>query len=248
MPGKKLKHAPLKEAIFELFWKLPLDATNFPVDPDYDMALGKFGSLVEDSFPVQKRLSPPNLTFRVYPKPAFQFWKGELEWPVLQLGPGVLTVNDTEKNYIWDDNFRPAVVRALEALERSYAVALEFIKVRLTYIDAFDYDLAMDSPASFVARNLRTSICTEYELPGQRNNLNINQTFTMSEDTLFHINIQNGQNNASGAPAIIWTTAVERMTSIEKNDLLPWLDWAHKQASDFFVKMLNPDFYDSFDR
>jgi uncharacterized protein (TIGR04255 family) len=248
MPSKKLKHAPLKEAIFELFWKLPLDATNFPFDPEFDMALGKFQEHIRDRYPVHKRLFPPGANFRIYQKPGYQFWKGELEWPVVQIGPGVLTVNETEKNYIWEENFRPAVVHALEAAERSYSTELEFSKVRLTYIDAVDFDPVSISPSEFVARNLLTRIYTEYESPGTQNNINIIQSFTTSNDTLFNVSIQSGMNNATGSQAIVWTTAVETARAIKNDELLPWLDAAHKQASDFFVKMLNPEFYASFDR
>jgi len=248
MPSKKLKHAPLKEAIFELFWKLPLDATNFPFDPEFDMALGKFQEQVKDRYPVNKRLFPPGANFRIYPRPGYQFWKGELEWPVVQIGPGVLTVNETEKNYVWDPNFRTSIVHALEAVGKSYSTDLEFNKARLTYIDAVDYDPAAISPAEFVARYLRTQIYTEYDPPGTPNNINIIQSFTISHDTSFNVSIQSGLNNATGSQAIVWTTVVETARTIKNDELLPWLDAAHKQASDFFVKMLNTEFYASFDR
>jgi uncharacterized protein (TIGR04255 family) len=248
MPSKKLKQAPLKEAIFELFWKLPLDATNFPFDPEFDMALGKFQNQISDRYPVSKRLFPPGSNVRIYPKPGYQFWRGELEWPVVQVGPGVLTVNETEKNYIWADNFRPAIVHALEALEKSYSTELEFNKVRLTYIDAVDFDPEVINPSEFVARNLLTQICTDYDPPGKENNINISQSFTIGNETLFNIQIQNGLNNATNSQAIVWTTAVETSAMLKKEELLHWLDTAHKLASDFFVKMLNPDFYASFDR
>ena len=42
MREKKLKNAPLKEAIFELYWQLPKDPTNFPHDPELEFALGLF--------------------------------------------------------------------------------------------------------------------------------------------------------------------------------------------------------------
>ena len=179
MPSKKLKHAPLKEAIFELFWKLPLDATNFPFDPEFDMALGKFQEHIRDRYPVNKRLFPPGANFRIYPKPGYQFWRGELEWPVVQIGPGVLTVNETDQNYVWEENFRPAIIHALEAVEKSYPTALEFNKMRLTYIDAVDYDPALISPAEFVAHNLLTRIHTEYDPPGKQNNINTHKGRTL---------------------------------------------------------------------
>jgi uncharacterized protein (TIGR04255 family) len=248
MAAKKLKKAPLKEAIFELYWELPLDATNFPVDAGFDMALGKFGEFVKDRFPVHKSLFPPGNNFRIYPKPGHQFWNGEMDWPVVQIGPGILSVNETDINYIWLDNFRPNICHALDALEKSYAAELKFNKIRLLYIDAVDFDPNATSPAEFIDQNLLTAIHTGYELPGKLNQINIGQSFSIGTDMLFSINIQNGLNNATGNNSVIWTTIVERTGEIKTDQLLPWLDRAHEQASDFFDKMLKPEFYATFDR
>jgi uncharacterized protein (TIGR04255 family) len=247
MPGKKLNRAPLKEAIFELYWDLPLDATNFPVDPEFDIALGKFADQIKTSFPIHKRLFPPGNNFKIYPKPGHQFWTGELEWPVVQLGPGILSVNDTDKNYIWEGNFRPNVIKAIEILQSSYESELKFKKVRLFYLDAVDYDPKEIGLSEFVSRNLLTSIKTGYEIPGKQDGINIAQAFNIDDGSLFMINIQNGLNNASGGPSIIWTTSVEYNMPMKKEDLLPWLDKAHELTSNFFVKMLKPEFYASFD-
>jgi len=244
----KLKNAPLKEAIFELYWHLPLDQTGFPTDSEFDIALGKFASKIQNSFPVHKRLFPPGTNLKIYPKPSHQFWTRELTWPVVQLGPGILSVNETEKNYSWKDNFRANIDTAINTLLGSYAEELKFTKIRLTYIDAIDYSDEQESAAEFVSKNLLTSIVTKYELPGVKRNVQIGQSSALDNGTLFHFNIQNGINNSTESPSIIWTTALEKSDEIKKESLLDWLDFAHQIASDSFVNTLNPDFYARLNR
>jgi|SRR6185312_8023917 len=248
MLAKKLKNAPLKEAIFELFWQLPLDPTNFPTDPDFSLAVGKFQDLIKDAYPVYKSLDIPGNAVRIYPKPSYQFRKGELEWPVVQLGQGILTVNDTDKNYIWEDNYRPNIVKAIDVLLKSYEHQPKFNRVKLTYIDAAEYDPQLQAPSEFIAENLLTSIKTSYEFPGKENSVWINKSFHSDDIGSFQINIQNGINNADGKPSIIWTTAVEESKNFTREEVLAWLDKAHTITSSFFVKMLNPKFYESFNR
>ncbi len=247
MPKKKLKNAPLKEAIFELFWQLPLDGSNFPTDPELTFAVGKFQSLLKDTYPINKSLDSPGGSLRIYPKPSYQFWKGEMEWPVIQLGHGLLTINDTDKNYVWESTYKPNIEKAITVLQKAYERKPNFNKVRLTYINAVDFDPQTQAPSDFISENLLTPINTNYELPGKEINMWISRTFSIEKVGSFQINIQNGINNANGKPSIIWTTVVEQSGNFSVDDIYTWLDNAHNITSSFFVKMLKPEFYETFD-
>ncbi len=243
----KLHSAPLQEVIFELFWKLPLDETGFPHDPGFALAQGVFASKIQKDFPVTKRLVPENINLRMYPLIVYQFWKAELTWPLVQLGPGLMTVNDTEKNYIWEKNFLPNIKKAIQILQSSYAPRkLQIERVKLQYIDAVEFDAKKETATEFIARNLNTVVKNTYVPAGIQNSVHIAQTFQMSTDTVLQLNIQNGIYNKTGKPAIIWTTAVENNSGIELKSLFQWLDKAHKASSETFINMLNPEFYDGF--
>lgn len=246
MPRHKLKNAPLQEVIFELFWKLPLDESGFPYDPGIDRALGKFETNIIEQFPRYKRTIPEGLNLRVYPKPIHQYWKGELTWPVIQIGPGILAVNDTDVNYSWKGNFQANVKMATEALQNSYAAGLQLERVKLQYIDAVEYN--PDTPRDFIARNMNTDLQNLYKVPGSARGVNISQSFSLQHESLLLLNIQTGKHNKTGNPAIIWITAVERMGNFDFRDLSDWLEYAHEITSDTFVNMLNPEFYAGFDR
>ncbi len=248
MPRHKLKNAPLQEVIFELFWKLPLDENGFPYDPGIDRALGKFETDIIRLFPVYKRTIPEGLSLRVYPKPIHQYWKGELLWPVIQIGPGILTVNDTDLNYSWNDNFQANVQRAVEALKKSYATGLQLERVKLQYIDAVEYDPIAEAPQDFIARNMNTELQNRHQVLGSARGVNVSQSFQVQHDSALLLNIQTGKHNKTGNPAIIWITAVEKVGVFDFQYLNDWLEFAHETSSKTFVNMLNPEFYAGFDR
>lgn len=106
---EKLPKAPLREVIFELRWGLGYDpSSKQELDLGFDMAQGQFKHLVEQEFPFHRRLTPQNFPLSLFShKVVHQFWKAENTYPLLQLGPGLFSQNDTEKNYVWD--FRPAL-------------------------------------------------------------------------------------------------------------------------------------------
>lgn len=242
----KLNKAPLQEVIFEIFWKLPLDESGFPHDPGFELAQGVFASKIQKDFPIRKRLIPENVNIRMYPLLVYQFWKEELTWPLVQLGQGILTVNDTEKNYIWKDNFLPNIRKAVQILEKSYPIPLEIERVKLQYIDAVEFDAAKESAAEFVARNMNTILKNNYKPAGEHKSIHIAQTFQLKKDSVLQLNIQSGVYNKTGKPAIIWTTAVESTSIMDTKSLFSWLEYAHKATSDTFINMLNPAFYDGF--
>ena len=245
MGKRKLKNAPLREAIFELTWQSPLDSTGFPEDKEFELALGKFDSAITKNFPVKKKVGPSASVMRVYGRPVYQFWKGNVEWPVIQLGPGVLTVNDTDKTYVWDSSFRPNLVRAIESLKKSYTQLPDFNRLSLKYIDSVDISPDIDF-RKFISENLQTTLINEFDIPGKPIGLNINQAFEVDGSSVL-LNIQNAINNVTGSHSLVWMTTVEKRGSIEFERITDWLDFAHNITSDLFVKMLKPAFYESFD-
>ena len=247
MKRKKLKNAPLKEAIFELYWKLPLDEQGFPLDPEFDLAQGRFASLITTDFPVHKRTMPAGINLKVYPKPLHQFWKGELTLPVVQYGPGILTVNDNDRNYIWENGYRHDIQKSVETLISSYKEPLQFNRATLKYIDSVDIPEDETDISKYISKNFQTDLINRYEQPGKLKGININQVFELTDGSLMNINIQTAINNTNGKPAIVWVTAVDRTSGFQENDIYEWVDHVHIITSDVFIKMLNPEFYASFD-
>ena len=98
MSQKELKNKPLVEAILELRWKLSIQG----IDPHYSLLLGRFPERIEAKYPLHEPL--PNAQFSDAMMPYIlqhRFRPGLNKWPLIQIGPGVMTVNETE-GYTWD--------------------------------------------------------------------------------------------------------------------------------------------------
>jgi uncharacterized protein (TIGR04255 family) len=245
MSNRKLKKAPLKEVIFELRWEGTSDIPGGQVDRGFDLAQGKFASRQELEFPVYKKLLPDNIPFKIFGSPINQFWKGDLTWPVVQHGQGLLAINDVESNYEWENQFFPLVKKTLDNLIESYTTPLKFNRIKLHYIDAWDIDEG--DPIEFMKTNLQTQIITEYKIPGNQQNFNIQQGYELEDGSLLTLSISNGFNNQSNKKSVIWNTVVEKTGKFGKDEIIQWLDSAHIITSEMFKKMLNSEFYAALD-
>lgn len=246
MSARKLKNAPLKEAIFEIFWDSPIDQNGMKIDKEFEISLGKFAHHASSFFPIHKRTIPQGAPIKFYGLPIHQFWRGHVLWPVIQIGPGVLTVNDTDKNYHWEETYRPTIKNAIEILGKSYSNLPNFNKFSLKYIDSVDLK-AEEDLLSYLKINLLTNIENQYQIPGNLSALNINQVFDVNQYKV-SINIQTAVNNVTGAPAIVWITSVVKVGNITEKDLLLDIDSAHTLCSNLFINMLNKEFYAAFDK
>jgi uncharacterized protein (TIGR04255 family) len=245
MSSVKLKNAPLKEVIFELYWECSIDNHGSLYDDGFDLAQGIFAERLKSSFPVYKKLIPDGAPIKVFGAPLHQYWKGELTWPVIQHGQGMIAVNEVEYGYEWEKTYKPLVINSVNHLVACYEDGLSFNRVKLQYIDAWDLDGA--NPLDFIARSLQTEIRNGYELPGLLRSLNIQQNFELADGSMMSLSIANGVNNKNQKSSVIWTTTVEKDAKMNVSDVVTWLDKAHIATSSMFKKMLNPEFYASLD-
>lgn len=242
----KLSKAPLQEVIFEVKWELDVHGeTNTLIDPEFELAQGVFAQSVRAEFPVHKRIVPPLIPLQmVVQKPVHQFWKGERQWPVLQLGPGILTVNDTENNYIWQTTFRPMAEKALDVVSRSYRNRLRFNRVNLRYVDAVDFAAVPQTELfSFIEKNLQLKVQNNFEIEGSLSNLNISRTYTIADGSQLTLVIATGKRNK--VPAVVWQTAISKEGILSADDIKHWLVNSHGTISNLFKRMLRKEYYDS---
>ena len=243
---KKLPKAPLQEVIFELLWDVDFDQHGDLVDLDFELAQGVFAREISGEFPTRKRAIPEGIPIKIYPNAIHQFWKGPGAWPVVQIGPGVLAVNDTEVNYEWDSKFFPLVKRSIAHLEKSYEKELNYINVSLRYIDAIEIDDDDQSDfLNFINSKFKIKLSYDFEIPGSISNLNLTQTFSIDDETKISLIISNGKNKLN-KPALIWQTYIFCKTKKTSTGVIDWVEGAHSLTSKTFVDILNSEFYDSF--
>ncbi len=248
--AKELKNKPLVEAILEVRWQLQGTPPGPQVDTHYRLLLGRLFDRMLADYPEHEQLPiasiPDEMVGHVV---QHRFRVAENSWPLIQVGPGVFTVNSTA-DYKWQD-FRPRVMSAIEKLYDAHPKAedLKITNIILRYIDAVDFDYNTENTLVFLREKLKLNISLPANLfSGMRvedkpNGL-VSQFSFRTEKPRGIMNLRCATGQKQHTPALIWETTVA-----SSGDDLPrmpkafagWIDEAHELTDDWFFKMIEGD-------
>lgn len=251
---ENLENKPLVEAIFELQWALQSSGSN-EVDPGFRILLGRLYDRIRQEYPtledLPQALIPEELTGRLV---RHRFRVSKEGWPLLQVGPGVLSVNETE-GYAWE-GFKPRLIQAVKALFDSYPTdihPLQITQALLRYLDAIPFD--GEKPLlQFLRESLHTTVELDPRLfrepqdAASPNGLNLSLVFRLPDlpgavATTFNLGKRNEK------PSIIWDTQIlARGDDVPKmpEDYELWLEKAHAVAGQWFRTLSRGSLYESF--
>jgi len=247
MPSKILKNKPLVEAILEVKWALTSPAPGVQIDPHYKILLGRLYDKVYGDYPEHEQLPTATIPDEIVGQTVqHRFRCGPNDWPLLQIGPGILTLNDTHK-YIWSD-FRSRSLTAIDKLFEAYPkpTDLKIESLLLRYIDAIEFDYLARDLFGFlqekmkVAISLPDSLFVNQEVPQNPAVFSLQAAFACHDPNgLVTVRFASGQKDAR--PALLWETLVE-----SKGDSLPilpkgfagWIDAEHTITDDWFFKLI----------
>ncbi|MGB7977848.1 MAG: TIGR04255 family protein [Chlamydiales bacterium] len=240
-----LLHPPILEAIFEVRWEIENDPQNGRMrDPSYPMMYGRLYERLKKDFPVIEDLpsvqAHPEMTPFV---PRHRMRKDKNGYPLIQVGPGILTVNDA-KGYSWN-HFSSLALRAVESLVELFPVQslpLNFTKGELRYVNGIRFDIARENPLSFLAEKLHMKIEMDPEL-FELNRLNerpnavgLNLSYVL-EKPVANLAIAANLGQFEGKPAFIQQTLIQsfgEMTPPDVEGFTLWLEEAHTAAENCF--------------
>ena len=245
--SKELKNKPLVEAIFEVRWKLQGISPAPQIDPHYKLLLGRLFDRVLKDYPEHEPLPTANVPDEMVGHVVqYRFRVAANRWPLIQIGPGVFTVNSTD-DYKWSD-FR---LRVLDAVKKFYDAhpkveELNITNLILRYIDAVDFDFGVNNVFLFLKDKLKLNITLPDSLfsgtgvESKPNGFMCQCSFkSLQPKGIINLRFATGQRN--NVPAVVWETTVE-----SAGDDLPempacfdsWLDTAHDLTDNWFFKMI----------
>lgn len=246
----KLPGAPLQEVIFEVRWALKPAPDGTLLDDGYDLAPGRLSTIIENFFPIYKKVLLPDIPdFLFRFQPQHQYWKGDNVWPVIQLGPGIMTINCTDEHYDWENGFRDLIGNAVGWLLQAYKSELKFRYTSLKYIDAInlaEYGGQENDWQNFINANFNFAYINEFNTRGVQKQIQVNQVFQMEDGSDLQIQIADGK--VMDEKAIIWQTAVMKKGDFSSQSLLEWADKAHATTHELFQEMVKPDLYARFSK
>jgi len=248
MCNKDLKNKPLVEALLELKWLLsPQEGSDLRIDPHYRLLLGRFSERIQSDYPFHEPLPTSEIPDTMGAHMAqHRFRRSKGSWPLLQIGPGLMTVNATD-DYTWPDFQRRcegAVANLFDA--HPCKSELKVTDLTLRYIDAVDVDFQNESVFQFLIDKMKTEIKLPESLFEGVNISNVPSAFNWQASfphdipggfiTLRFAMGQRGRNSA-----LLWETLVQ--TNRDRIPEMPegfgeWLSKAHDLTDDWFFKMI----------
>ena len=243
-----LVNAPLKEVLFELRWNLDfIPSQRIFDDPGFDQAAMAFNSSCKQDFKKSVILKPSSIPITAFAhQVTHRFFKGEEQYPLYQLGPGVFTVNDNNKNYKWHD-FKKLIVNGIICLRNSFDKELVINRVELRYIDSVDINCLGDNDKfEFMHKHLNIKIEPYEFVSGKLEGLRVDRKFEVNETMNLNLSIATGVDRETTKDVAIWHTFVNNRVPLSWELLEYWIDEAHDLCSQTFKKMTSHELYEYF--
>jgi len=252
-----LKNKPLVEAIFELRWQLKEIQPGVKVDPHYKILIGRVYEKINKEYPYYEQLPTATMPDEISGYIVqYRFRKDKDRWPLVQIGPGIITLNDTEE-YEWDD-FEKRIYELINVLFELYPDAGNNLKVDsliLRYIDAIEFNYERDNILSFLRENMKVNININKEIfvgtgmDEQPIDLDCRFSFPSTKpERVIHMRILKGR--VKTLEALIWETVVNstgESVPQEKGKIFDWVKSAHELTHKWFFKIIEGELLRRFE-
>lgn len=228
------------EAIFEFRWGSQQATPDTLPSLDYKLFLGNLLNNVKVEYPITKTLNnakvPEELANGLV---QYQFRKNESEFPLLQAGPGVFTVN--ENNFSSLRKFRDVSLKGFDVLYKSYPnhSALKDFKLVLNFIYGKKFDFENHNVNDYINSQTKLNITITPKLlkeTGVEEKIkNIEAKLTLnSENPHGELMIILGKGKKEKKDALVWNiSVVSEFKNVTNHKALiqPWLAQAEKNLS-----------------
>jgi uncharacterized protein (TIGR04255 family) len=245
---RDLENPPLKEVVFEVKW----DINKVPsgVRKDSSVIAGVLLNKFQDNYPFYE---PLEVSAAPIPEEMLsgiamhRFRVGKDSWPLLQVGVGVFTVNDTNDGapYNWID-FKNRCVNGLSTLLDSYPVASAITSISIRYINSLDFNYETNNVFSFLSEKMKIGVSlpenlsTEANLTDQPLNFSLAFAYPSSKPNgVLKLLLSSGKNN--NKDILIWnidfTTSNIGLPEFP-DDVEGWLEASHLNIENTFFTLI----------
>jgi len=240
---RKLPRKPLIEAILELKWRVDPNKG----DPNYSIFLGRLYNLLMSKYTYHEQLPTSMIPEQMAVNIAqHRFRVDEDKWPLVQVGPGLVTVNDTD-NYTWED-FEVRANDVVKNIFKAYPDSNNFkvSSLVLRYINADDFDYQDNDVFAYLRDKLKVNVVIPQQLFDSTAVGALPKGFSFQSSYLSQkpkgtVILKFATGERRKKRSIVWETVVQSMN--EELPSLPrgfksWIASAHAITDDWFFKLI----------
>jgi len=238
---RSLPKKPLIEALVEIKW-----GTEGEMDPGFHLLVGRLYERVRSEYPDVEDLPMSNFpsAFMTHVvRHRLRRTKGG--WPLIQIGPGILTINETE-SYTWDDFSR----RSRDVLPKLFEAhpsgdKLQVSQLLLRYINGVDLDYLREDVLEFLHKNMRTdlalptSVFSDGQVDPKPMEFGLRMSFPAANPKgMLTVQINTGE--IKKRPGLIWELLFRSAgTEIPEmpREFDSWLEGAHNTVERWFFEL-----------
>lgn len=247
-----LPNKPLIEAIFEVRW-----GQDGQPDPAYPLIVGRLFERLQTQYPAIEDLPivavPAEITVH---QVRHRFRRTKDGWPLVQVGPGVLTVNETE-GYRWRDfSERAKAILPLLYATHPKPENLQITSLILRYVNAIDFDYSSSDVLTFLAEKMRVSLSFVPStrdlriVSGDPKSLGLQIVFPVQSPPGSVILLV-GTGKRKGENAIVWEIhfrSIQGEIPASRDAFPSWLESAHDIVEKWFIEMVQGELLAQFSR
>lgn len=239
----KLPNAPLVEIILELRWKIvnKIDLSKV------QYLHGDMYSELKDKYPFRESIVPTEIPIDVLiNQPIHRFRSGPNEYPLIQVGPGIITLNTTDSNYYWE-TFSKWSDELIDVFLRLFTKEnSQNITPSILYLDFFTFDFEKDDVHQFINKMFNISLSQSFVKPDKPpTNLNLGYYYELPLGNLSVV-FQKGKNEKKEDGILLQTRLDGKPLEGKREVLNHWINESHEVCGDLFKKLTDGDLYKSF--
>ena len=251
-----LANKPLVEALFELRWKL--DENQARGTTAFRLLFGRYYDRIRATYPEVEDLPasavPESMTPYIV---RHRFRTAKDQWPVTQIGPGIMSVNETEK-YRWEP-FRKRIEETSQAIFDGFPREMspfEPTQAELRYINMIPYEVWNGGITEFIAKNLHTTIKLDDRLfngppkTGNERGLDFSISYRLTKpQATGTLSFATGANEDK--TGILWQLIIRSYPGHVPDThekIMSWSDEAHDVVDSWFFTLARGSLMETFDR
>ena len=239
----KLPNAPLNEVVLELRWKI----TNKSDLTKIQYLYGDIYNVLKNKYPCRESIAPPEIPMEILiNQPVHRFRVAQNDYPLFQVGPGIITLNTIDDKYYWE-----IFSDDIEELLRSFLLVYPFqtnekLTPSILFIDFFPLNFKEDNVHDFVNENFNFVFKQNF-IKTSNNPMDVNIGF-FYEISLGDLSVTflKGKDNKQSEGIVVQTRINGISLNPEITEIKAWIDESHNVCSELFKKLTEGKLYESF--